>query len=244
MSSRQVKAIARYHFGIAKHLFIHIPKNGGLTIRDSRAMRRKVVFADPYFHISKAYTQKLAQTMATYGHHHGNQHARLIDIHPSVREHLQAVAIIRNPWARAFSRFTFRMRRVERQGNTPDFSPARFEEFLEERHEFGGREFYWHRAIRGWYPQADYVCDESGAVACDLLRLEDLDQELSWYFGVSKLASKNRSSSIAPKYTQVYTDRAIQIVGDWYEKDVDLFGFDFVGGATRNCVYSTEPDVS
>ncbi|QXT40199.1 hypothetical protein [Gymnodinialimonas ceratoperidinii] len=45
-SSRQLKAIARYHLGIVKHLFIHIPKNGGLSLRNSRAMRRKMVLAD------------------------------------------------------------------------------------------------------------------------------------------------------------------------------------------------------
>lgn len=53
-SARQTKAIARYHLGIARHLFIHIPKNGGMTIRNSRAMRRQIVLPDPYFHKSRS----------------------------------------------------------------------------------------------------------------------------------------------------------------------------------------------
>ena len=115
-SSRQVKSIARYYLGIAKHLFIHIPKNGGMTIRNSRAMRRRVVFADPFFHKSPDYTRALAQAMHEAGMHHGNQHARLIDVHPDVRQRLRAVAIVRNPWARTYSRFLYGMQGKERRG--------------------------------------------------------------------------------------------------------------------------------
>lgn len=233
-SSRQVKSIARYHLGISKHHFIHIPKNGGLTIRNSRAMRQRLVFSDPYFHKSKEYTHDLAKEMNKHGMHHGNQHARLIDIHPEVRRRLQAVAVIRNPWARTFSRFTFRLHALKAAGKTADFSQEAFREFLEQRHEYGGREFFWHRAIKGWFPQLDYVRDENGKLDCDIIRLEHLDDEMMAYFGVNEMQKRNVSGAKVPKYTEIYTDQTIQIVADWYKSDVDFFGFDFVGAASKN----------
>jgi hypothetical protein len=30
----------------------------------------------------------------------------------------------------------------------------------------------------------------------------------------------------------------MQIVADWYQKDIDFFGFDFDTAATRNAVFS------
>lgn len=235
-SSRQLKAIARYHLGIAKHLFIHIPKNGGMSLRDSRAMRRRMISADPYFHRSKAYTEALAEEMAAQGFHHGNQHARLIDIHADVRTRLTAFAIIRNPWARTYSRFTYGIKGTD----APDYSPAAFERFLEERHEWGGRPYFWHRAVAGWYPQVDYVSDEQGQLAADILRLEHLDDDLHRYLGVTLGRRKNRSEHDAPKFTEIYTDRTRQIVADWYAKDIDTFGFDFIGGARRKTMFGNE----
>lgn len=232
-SSRQLKSIARYHLGIAKHLFIHIPKNGGLSLRNSLAMRRKMVLADPYFHKSKAYTQGLAEEMAKYGYHHGNQHARLMDVRADARAHLTPFAIVRNPWSRTYSRFTFGMKR---RGDA-DFSTAAFEQFLEQRHTWGEHPYFWHRAVSGWYPQLDYVVDEGGQLAADILRLEHLEDDLHAYLGVRLERRVNRSGLKAPKYTDIYTDRTRQIVADWYARDIDTFGFDFIGGARRNTKY-------
>lgn len=231
---RQMKAIYRYYSGDAKHLFIHIPKNAGMAIRNSREMRRRVIFADPYFHISRDYTRRLYSTMAAGGHHHGAQHARLIDIHPKVRSQLQPVAIIRNPWKRTVSRFTFQFKYQERAGEKVDYSAASFERFLEERFEFSGREFFWHRAIKGWFSQMDYIRDEKGAVAADVIRQEHLGAEISAYFGVDSLPQRNLSGVGAPHFSSFYTEKTRQIIADWYQDEIDYFGFDFDSSATRN----------
>ncbi len=240
VTSRQIKAMARYHLGIARHLFIHIPKNGGLTIRDSRLMRRKVIFADPYFHVSRDYTRALSTVMAESGHHHGAQHARLIDIDPLVRARVQPVAVVRNPFSRVFSRFTYGERMKIRKGEAPDYSVTAFERFLEERHDYADRPFFWHRAIKGWYPQADYVRDESGVLACHILRLEHLSEDVTRYFGVPDLPRVNQTTAAAPRYTDVYTERHRQIVADHYAADIALFGFDFIGPAQRNFFFANE----
>lgn len=35
-------------------------------------------------------------------------------------------------------------------------------------------------------------------------------------------------------YQDIYTKETIQIVADWYKEDIDFFGFDFDGAATKN----------
>ncbi|MEM9436052.1 MAG: hypothetical protein AAGA15_03355 [Pseudomonadota bacterium] len=232
-TSRQLKSMARYHLGIAKHLYVHIPKTAGMAVRNSRAMRRKVVFADPYFHKSKEYVAELTRVMEEAGHDPGYKHARLIDVHPTVRARLQPVAVIRNPFARTFSRFTFDQKYVERGGGAVDYSPGAFEKFLEQRHEYLGRPYYWHRAITGWYNQADYVRDESGNVVCHILRQEHLGADIERYFGVSDLPQRNLSGRKAAHYREVYTPEARDLVAELYADDIETFGFDFEGPATR-----------
>ena len=47
-----------------RKLFIHIPKNGGMTIRKNPDIRRKVLLAGPDNHKNRAYTQGLEGKMS------------------------------------------------------------------------------------------------------------------------------------------------------------------------------------
>ena len=97
-----------------------------------------------------------------------------------------------------------------------------------------------HRAVRGWYPAYDYVSDSKDNVRCDILRLEHIDEELPKYFGFEKMHLRPRNVTGYKKdYKDFYTKETIQIVADWYKKDIDYFGFDFDTGATRNLYYET-----
>lgn len=236
MTLRELRAIACLRLGIAKWLFIHIPKNAGVAMAKHPELANKLVRPEGSFHISKAYTQELLSIMAASHEHHGKQHARWRDVKPSVREKLQAVAIVRNPWARVVSRYRFARTVAQLGKSSPDKAPESFEAFLEQRHEYGGRPYYWHRAIRGWYPQADYVTDEDGTLKSDILRQEHLSSDAPAYFGlVNPPKRKNRSKFETKRtYQSYYTPDTIQTVADWYAPDIDLFGFDFDTPATKN----------
>lgn len=239
MNLRHLRALACLRLGMVKWLFIHIPKNAGVALAKHPELANRLVRAEPSFHINKAYTAELLKVMQSAGEHHGYQHARWRDIRMDLRQKLQPVAIIRNPWARVVSRFHFAQTVVATGTDVPDLAPDSFEEFLDERHIYGNRPFYWHRAIRGWYPQADYVCDENGAIQTDILRQEYLAKEASTYFALkTPPRQRNVSTASAAKgYASYYTPKTIQIVADWYQKDIALFGFDFDTAAQRNCCY-------
>lgn len=236
MNLRQIEAVAAYHLGIAKYMFIHIPKNAGVSVRKSPMLRGRLIGADPYFHKSREYTRELAETMRAQGEHHGFQHARWRDLDPKVTSRLRAVAIVRNPWARTVSRFRFALTAMQSGKAPQDYCAHDFEGFLEERFAYGDKPYYWHRAIRGWCPQLDYVTDETGQVRADILRFEAMDRDVLKYFDlVEPLPRRNVSVAKTHDYRVYYDDRTIQIVADWYRQDIEFFGFEFEGGAKRNC---------
>jgi hypothetical protein len=236
---REATAILNWHLGRARYIFVHIPKNAGVSIRKSSELKGLLISADPYFHKSGAYTRELAKTMEDAGEHHGFQHARWRDLNPKVTRRLKAVGVVRNPWARTVSRWRFEQLAV-RQGKISASEAAEtFEEFLEQRNVWGGKDYYWHRAIRGWYPQADYATDEEGKLRVELLRFEHLASDATQYFSLNHpIGKRNRTSRTPFQYQEAYTPKTVQIVADWYQKDIDFFGFDFDTTATRNAVFS------
>lgn len=223
-------------------LFIHIPKNGGMTIRRNAELRKMIIPCTPNHHKNREYTKGLEEKMRQTGDDMGYEHARWRDIKPEIRDHYRAFAIVRNPWSRVVSRYFFAKKviEVEKDSNVygqKDYADvSSFEAFLEERHKWGGEEYMWHRAVRGWYPAYDHVCDKDGKVRCDILRFENYNEDVKDYFGVLfNPEPRNVTNLHKGTYQEMYTDKTIQIIADWYKKDIDHWGFDFDTGARKNC---------
>lgn len=236
MVSFQLLNAVRYipvHIGLhkRKHLFIHIPKNGGMSIRRAPQLEGRLLTATRKRLISTQYANEVSAIIKKGGTHH----ARLIDIDRSVRRASIPFAVVRNPWSRVFSRFTFGLQGDQGGSEVRDISAADFERFVDERHEYGDKPYFWHKAIRGWYPQADYVLDEKGDVGADVLRFEKLQEDFQTYFKAEEpLRPRNRTKRKKVCYKNFYSDKLIQDVADWYSRDIELFGFDFEGGARKN----------
>jgi hypothetical protein len=222
-------------------LFIHIPKNAGMTIRRSPMLNNRIMLAGSNIHKSPEYSQAVLDKMNSLGDHHGFEHARWRDVHPSVRNRNNSFAVVRNPWDRVVSRYFFAKKVIEVEKKvSPEYADvSSFEAFLEERHKWGAEKYMWHRAVRGWYPAHDHVSDDSGRVRCDIIRFENLNADLCRYFNLTEM-SKARNVTAVNKgtYRDIYNDKTIQIVADWYEKDIKHWGYDFNSGPTRNTMYA------
>ncbi len=236
LTSRELVSLAALYSGSAKYLFLHIPKNAGVSLRKAPELRWKMTGVYRSFLRDRAYLDGLLEIMGREAQHHGIAHARLRDLKPSIVRRLQPVAILRNPWARTVSRFRFAQLAAEQEKPFKLPPVDSFEAFLETRHEDGALPYFWHRAIRGWYPQRDYVVDAAGNVAADLLRQECMDQDVPNYFGLSSPVKRRNVTrrTGASDWRSLYTDKTIQLVADWYAADIDTFGFDFDTPATRN----------
>ena len=227
-----------------KKLFIHVPKNGGRTLQRSPEVKQKIV-PNSAESIKPGHREAMAKVMEKHGEHVGSgmQHARWRDVKPEVTDRYKAFAIIRNPWSKVVSRYTYNQRIVQRRQKAHNYYSVTFEEFIEERHKWGNIPYYWHRAVRNWYPQKDHVIDNEGDLHCDILRLEHYDEDVVNYLKLSKAPDKRNVSNgkivdnkIVDRkdYKDFYNNKTIQIIADWYKDDIEFFGFDFDTAATKN----------
>ena len=222
-------------------LFIHIPKNAGMTVRRSPMLKDKIMLAGQRWHKSPEYSQAVLDKMNSLGDHHGFEHARWRDVHPTICARHNPFAIVRNPWDRVVSRYFFAKKVIEVEKKVdPSYADvSSFEAFLEERHKWGSEEYMWHRAVRGWYNAHDHVSDDTGHVRCDILRFENLNDDLCKHFNLKEMSkARNVTALNTGTYRDVYTPETIQTVADWYKKDIDHWGYDFDSGPTRNTLYA------
>lgn len=219
-----------------KRIFIHIPKNAGMTIRRSPQLADKIIPASPSIHKSENYTKAVLEHMNSIGDHHGFEHARWRDLNPGVRMGYDAFAVVRNPWDRVVSRYFFAKKVIEVEKKEPvgKHKIDSFEHFLEERFEWGEMKYMWHRAIRGWFNAYDYVTDKEGNIKCDMMRFENLNDDLCTYFKIPEMSRARNVTGLNEDYKSIYTPETIQIVADWYQKDIETWGFDFDTGAQKN----------
>jgi len=115
--------------------FIHIPKNAGMTIRHCPELKSRILLSTPDRHISPEYTKSLLMTMNKYHEHHGYEHARWRDLREDVQAN-QSFAIVRNPWSKVISRYTFLMNhfspdhpKYQTMMDHPTYEAKSFEEF-------------------------------------------------------------------------------------------------------------------
>jgi len=218
-------------------VFIHIPKNAGMTIRRSDALRDKIMWAGHQVHKSPDYTAAVKRKMDSIKDHHGFEHARWRDLNPNIVKAHGSFAVIRNPWDRVVSRYFFAKKVIEVEKKEPvgKHKINSFEHFLEERFDWGNMKYMWHRAIRGWYPAYDYVTDKEGNIMPDILRFENLNKDLCHYFNIPAMTRARNVTALNPgTYKDLYNKKTIQIIADWYKKDIETFGYDFDTGPTKN----------
>lgn len=227
-----------------KKLFIHIPKNGGRTLQRSKEVKQKIIpnHADS---VKPGHRGAMTKVMEAHNEHVGSgmQHARWRDVKTEITAAHQAFAIIRNPWSKVVSRYTYNERVCRRRQQDHPYYSLTFEAFLAERHKWIEIPYFWHRAIRNWYPQKDHVVDGEGNLKCDILRLEHYDVDVVQYLNLTRAPDKRNVSNgtiVGNKivdrkdYKEFYNDKTIQIIADWYKDDIDFFGFDFDSTATKN----------
>ena len=221
LSRRIRKLIRSLPFNTYLYHFIHIPKNGGISIRDALVRHRDVSLSDPL-------------------------HARYRDV-VGKAGNLRYFCIVRNPWERVVSRFFYARQSAE---NWPDDDPrkayflgASFATFVSDHRNLETPAHPgepWLGPHGSWFNQLFWISDDSGAVRCDCIDIRTMTTDLSAYLGRT-LQLGHRNISKRPRYLDVYEPWSRDLVGELYADDIEYFGFSFEGGPTKNCWRPSQP---
>jgi len=135
-------------------------------------------------------------------------------------------AIVRNPWDRAVSQFHYR--RMTNQTGLSDTSLL-FNDWI--RNVFLTRSPQFMNEEIMFLPQIEWVSDEEGNIMVDYIgKFENLQQ--SWddiserlNRQPSRLPHKKKSSR--GDYQSYYDEESKDIVGDFFKRDIEAFGYSF-----------------
>jgi len=202
-----------------EHVFVHIPKNAGTSVAEAMDIEK-----------SWHYTAQAYQRMLGW---------------PAYQWRF-SFAFVRNPWDRFLS--LYRYARLEESryhsaidpesapyGKHKDYDLLKNASVEECAHYLQEERLRHDDFINHWRPQSDWVTDNNGEVIIDFVgRVETIDadfQAVARQFEnpIDSLPVTNTSNGTtsARKYRSAFTDTARHIVADYYQEDVDRFGYEF-----------------
>ena len=203
--------------------FIHIPKNGGISVRQSLSNIEKVTFGSNY-------------------------HLRYTDLSEEIKKTNLFFSVVRNPWSRTASRFMYAKQQSNRawQDNDPrkiyidqtDFTTyvkdqkvIRSDSFPKIRELVDGA---WLGPMLSWFNQLDWLTDEKRQLKSQCLRFEFLQYDLSEYLEMNIPLKEANKTKPKYDYRRMYTDETYKIVDTIFHEDINFFGFTFDGPAIKN----------
>ncbi len=223
-------------------VFIHIPKSGGTSI--TLALRQaalqqgwREIVHEFYTHISLS---KLSAAMAQA--QDGASPLSLAALSPEWLETARIFAMIRNPWARMVSLYSFRLERalarIEQRSlckQVKKSDPVQDLAIVAEMRQLGfSRWLQSTRLQEALYgvpltqkSQLSWCRDASGNLGrCKLLRLESPDTQFLASVGVSILPRVNRSG-VNGAYQACYDGDAQRFVAHHFAEDIEWGGYVF-----------------
>ena len=189
-------------------IFIHIPKNAGVSV--NQALHGRFM-----------------------GHYTARDVARYC---PRLWAELPSFALTRNPWARCLSAYRFATQRTRAPDAARIARPGRyrgreFESFGRFVRDWLPAEPLAHRD-QVFRAQSGFVCDPGGCIMVDHLgRVEDMPGIAAWLHRTLghpvRIGHANRSADSGRDYRQAYDDESAEIVARLYAEDIARFGYSF-----------------
>lgn len=133
--------------------------------------------------------------------------------------------VVRNPWDKVVSHYHYRV--DTNQTNLGD-NPIGFNEWV--RLTYGKQDPQYYNNPQMFMPQIDWISDETGEVLVDeIIRFENLDEEFNVI--LKKLGRKallpHVKKSKRGSYRDYYEPDTIEIVRNWFARDIEIFGYQF-----------------
>ena len=187
-------------------IFMHIPKTGGASIG------------------------QLCMSRGIGAIGHNTRNPNYISLAQYKRSHpgIFSFSIVRNPWDRLVSAYHF----LSQGGlNAFDREDAdRYVSHFRGFNEFVSGAFKDDAILKQLHfrPQCEWISDENGVIADYVGRFEELQHAVSTVLtlaGLPDYTLPHVNRATHEHYKQYYSQESIEIVGDVYSRDIELFGY-------------------
>jgi hypothetical protein len=216
---------------MSKTLFIHILKSAGTSIVHSCPV---VQVSEEYIHPDKIkeYDTDPKSYRTLTASNAFAKHAPYSYLDPEkLKEFSRIFSVVRNPWSRLVSLYHHADAIRDRiSGKWYNQEKITWDEFILRMDSFKmTSSFYWYHPYDNWGLQSAWV-----APGVDILRFENIEEELKSYFGQDLVLSRNNIGQYDKNYKDYYTKEQREKVAEWFKIDIERWGFTFESSATKN----------
>lgn len=200
-------------------IFIHIPKAGGTSIEnllwpdvDSRGPESLWMgFVKPNY--NKYQTGGLQHLLAKQVRE---------EVGAEVFEAYYKFTIVRNPWDKIISQFSYMQRRKDLREFVGMKKSTSFEKYLD---------LIQKKEHVQWKKQIDFITDDNGELLVnDVFKLENLNTEmpqLSSSLGIDTEVLPHHNKSVRKAYEDYYSIETKERVAEMYKEDIKYFNYQF-----------------
>ena len=202
-----------------KCIFVHIPKTGGTSIEDLIWPRKRDRTED---NLWMGFIDRFHNKYQTGGLQHLCWMQIRQEVGAAVFENYYKFAIVRNPWDKAVSQYAYMKHREDLRDFVGMKEGDCFKTYLS---------LIQKTEHVQWAPQYPFIYDTGGEQMVDFVgRFEKFNDEVRVILkelGIWKWKIPHTNKSARKHYSEYYDDESKEIVGEMYQKDVELLGYLF-----------------
>ena len=179
-----------------------------------------------FIHINKTAGTSVGRSLGVNRKNHLTVREAIDSVGREVWESSYTFAFVRNPWAKVVSHYRYR---VKTNHTKLQDRPIPFSEWV--RKTYGPeKDFYYYDVAKMFQPQSEWVKNHHGEIDIDFIgKFENISSDfevVKKQVGLkSELLCLNTTDSTP--YREYYCPDTIDIVGEWFKEDIDLFDYQF-----------------
>jgi hypothetical protein len=204
-----------------------------------------------FIHIPKTAGNSINRVFGVKWQDHKDLESYAAEFGPEVVRNYYKFAIVRNPWARILSDYNYQKKKsrpsklflYDEQGEKRNFrswiEAALSDPFRYAPTTWGGDV---SEKIHRWSPQVDWMSLDGSLSVDKVIHLENLDQgfgEVCQHLGVDAAHVPHRNSRFHWHYSWYYDNATRDLIGEYYAKDIEAFGYSFAPCIARKIWVST-----
>jgi len=189
-----------------------------------RSMKQRHLDRFVFIHINKTGGSSVEKAL-NIPHGHETALEKIEEIGQKKWDEKLTFTIVRNPWDKVVSHYYYRLK--TNKTNLRD-NPIEFTEWV--KRAYGTQDAPYYDVPKMFMPQVNWITDKNGKILVDeIIHFENLESEFN---AVLEKLGKNTNLPHVKKsdrgnYREYYDEDTIAIVRNWFEGDIEKFGYQF-----------------